>query len=136
LALKEEEHIYKGEMRNNRKHGEGEYIILRRWSDSTETRLKCCGTWVADVFKCGTYENEKGEKKQINETIFTTFKSRTNIRAKPEKNLTIKMLTQEMGKRKSSNNVNQRDSNVSCASILNKLKQEKGDSSMHTIRLA
>lgn len=43
LTMKEEEHIYTGQMHNNRKHGSGEYIILRKWSDSSETRLRYWG---------------------------------------------------------------------------------------------
>jgi hypothetical protein len=42
VFISEEEHIYQGEMSNHRKHGEGEYIIIQKLSNSSE---KHCGIW-------------------------------------------------------------------------------------------
>ena len=53
---------------------------------------------------------------------------------KTEKNLTIKLLAQEMKKKSGKDMTIERESNVSCSSILNKLKAEKPESSLHTIR--
>lgn len=135
LALKEEEHIYKGEMKAGRKHGKGEYIVLKKWNNATETQQRYRGIWVADIFDCGSFENENGEVKEIKKSGFTTFKSKSVMKGKSNKNLTIKQLTENMGARRSSKVINQRESNLSAASILNKLEAGKVESSMHTIML-
>lgn len=50
----EEEHIYKGHLKDNRKHGNGEYIILRKFSNACEAQIRYSGEWLMDIFNSGT----------------------------------------------------------------------------------
>jgi hypothetical protein len=54
FIIKSEEHIYQGEISNSRKHGNGEYILIRRFSNNTEKITRCVGTWQHDIFMSGT----------------------------------------------------------------------------------
>jgi hypothetical protein len=57
------------------------------------------------------------------------MKSKHLLRGKSERNETIKFLTQEMEKKRSTRIVQDRNSNASCASILDKMKEKVENSS-------
>jgi hypothetical protein len=41
-------------MRNNRKHGDGEYFITKKLTNATEQQTRYKGVWTEDIFSRGT----------------------------------------------------------------------------------
>lgn len=52
--LREEEHIYQGPILNNCKNGQGQYTIIRRYSDNSEKHQIVKGIWSNDMLQSGT----------------------------------------------------------------------------------
>lgn len=68
-------------MKLKRKHGPGEYIIIKKYSNASEKQIRYKGTWNYDIFHYGTVEDESGLVRQTKNTAIS-FKSKSNLKGK------------------------------------------------------
>lgn len=99
VQITQEEHIYQGAMENNRKHGEGEYILIQRLSDGTEKNTRYTGTWNHDILASGMIEDANGFRKEIKASAIS-FKTKSSLKGQSTKNLTIKHVSAMMEQKK------------------------------------
>lgn len=79
-GLIEEEHIYRGGMKKNRKDGRGEYMIISRYSDNTEKTKSIRGRWCNDILVEGVAKSSEGEENVVSRNI---LHMKPTKRAKP-----------------------------------------------------
>ena len=70
-GLVEEEHIYRGQMENMRKHGQGQYLIVRKFSDNTEKQQIIKGVWSQDILAEGRVVDENGTEKEVKKNLIS-----------------------------------------------------------------
>lgn len=125
VFITEEEHIYSGGMEENRKNGAGQYIIIKKMSNATEKRIRYKGTWKNDIFSRGFVEGEDGNIKEIESAPLLSIKSKRGMVGKTDRNPTLKLLAEQMDKKRSTKNIIARSSNESYTSITEKVNGHK-----------
>ena len=120
-GLIEEEHIYRGGMKKNRKDGRGEYMIISRYSDNTEKTKSIRGRWCNDILVEGVAKSSEGEENVISRNI---LHMKPKKRANPaiEVNKTIHLEQERLSKKKITSKNHHADSKEEVASILETLK--------------
>lgn len=88
--LTEEEHVYRGPMRNNRKNGSGIYFIIKKFSDNSEKVKSIKGDWFQDILKTGVMTDETGREQILSSNILKiSMRSKKVITPFLEKNHVI-----------------------------------------------
>lgn len=95
----EEEHAYKGDMRQRKKNGFGQYSIIRRFSDNSEKAQVVKGEWRNDIFIQGVMEDGMGPPKKIKGSVLT-LRSKMETTPYAVSNRTIHLQTQRIDKKK------------------------------------
>lgn len=91
--LQEEEHIYRGPMKHFRKHGNGVYIIVKKFSDNSEKVKSVRGEWIQDIMKKGTLVDENGKEQYITSNVLMmNMRSKKMITPYLDKNQTIERI--------------------------------------------
>lgn len=94
--LREEEHIYRGPMLNYRKHGDGIYIIVKKFSDNSEKVKSVKGEWIQDILKSGTLTDETGKEQFVTSNVLKmSMRSKKLISPYLEKNATIERIREK-----------------------------------------
>lgn len=80
-------------MKHFRKHGNGVYIIVKKFSDNSEKVKSVRGEWIQDIMKKGTLVDENGKEQYITSNVLMmNMRSKKTITPYLDKNQTIERI--------------------------------------------